>query len=182
MTKTKEPQAAIAVEIISLGPRKVVQAVPEGNKVTIGEDCYEVRHDDVFAGAKGKPTAIVVKGRGRALTPWSEEPAEVTSRQLDTTAHNNLLDQLNSIAKNNEKKAGASIGVIIGLCALALIVIGGMVHLSGKVGDLDDKLGRTHQPTGVYDGATAGAQQQPPPQQTGQQGCLVGSPGCPTGG
>ena len=121
-TATKEKISMMEIEVIGLGPSKPHKVVPEGNKVRIGEDTYIVEHEDVFQGPKG-PRALVVKGRARAIPvrgttavpgdlPSDPKEAfmigvnmgrrapEVGSKQLDTVANNNLLEQFNSLARS----------------------------------------------------------------------------------
>lgn len=181
MTKeTKEPKTMLELEYITLAGSKTLQVPPGGGQIRIegdGGGTYEVRPSDIFPGPKGRPKAIVVQGRARALQVWTNEPPEVTARQHDTAAHNNLLEQLHNMAKGG-KVSLSTIWLFIIMGALALIVIGAAFNVNGNIKDLKaDIADQTTQP-GLTPGAPTVVQPGQPPQEQ-QGGCLIGTPGCP---
>jgi len=185
MTKSKavkEPKSKIEVGVISHGPARTVVVEQDGDTIRVGDDTYNVTHDDIFYGRK-MPKAVVVKGRARALPVWAEAPGRVTSRQLDTAAHNNLLEQLNNLAKSNTSKLG-TIGLYIALAVVGLIVIGATVNVNGNIKDLRQEMALQAATQGhatVSDGVVT---QYDSNGQPISQNCLYGTPGCngPGGG
>jgi hypothetical protein len=135
--RAKLPKTLLNVEYVTLAGTKMVQVQPEGDKVTIGATTAIVPRERIgFDKKKGGAWCRVAEGNPIALPLFQEAKMDgVTARQLDQTAHNNLLEQLNSLAKQN-RAPGITWAILICMGILALVVVGVAVNQHNDLKDL----------------------------------------------
>lgn len=169
MSKTaKNPNLALRVLYVSTAGRKIVNVIPTGNLLTIGNESWKVGRNHLLPG-KGKFDVVCVQGQSECLPVWEKTP--ISPEELDAIAHNNLLEQIHSLAKGN--KTGAVSWVQMGISALLILAIIGVgVKLNGDLEDVNKKLDAMRCPDGMTCSTTEDRTTVPP---QAQQGSQVGS-------
>lgn len=133
----KTPSKKLSVLYVSTAGRSVVQVVPEGGRITIGNQTWKVTRNNLVpgkgTGKTGRWDVMCVEGQTEAVPVWASTP--LTSIEFDAAAHNNLLEQINALARGGRPNAINWIQVAIsGLLVIGLVGFGVVLH--GDLGDL----------------------------------------------
>lgn len=139
----KTPKLTIPILYVSRAGRKIVQAEPQGDKITIGNETATIRDGSILPG-KGKFAAVMVQGRPELITFFGEvENGGPTAAEFDAVAHDNLLEQLRNSAHRDRTQAVNWIQV--GLSFLVVLaLIGGAVKINGDIEDLRKEMKDMH--------------------------------------
>lgn len=139
----KTPKLTIPILYVSRAGRKIVQAEPVGDTITIGNETATIRDGSILPG-KGKFQAVMVQGRPELVNFFGEaENGGPTAAEFDAVAHDNLLEQLRNSARRDRTQAVNWIQV--GLSFLVVLaLIGGAVKLHGDLEDLRQDMENMH--------------------------------------
>lgn len=166
--KKVEP-GTIDVEYVTRGGMRLVKGVSlTEDKVAINEKTYTVPADRTFPGRKGRLACRIAEGNPVALPVWTDNPGKITARQLDSTAHDNSLEQLYNISRGGRAGQATNMVLIIGLCVLGLVMVSVAVVQHNELSKVKTQLDEVHAKlypqaqTGPVDGTTGRTNSAPP--------------------
>lgn len=138
-TQAPVPQTELEVIYVTAAGKRNLLVQPDGDTLRIGENTHTIPAESVTWNAEKKgrkgPVCIIREGITQAIPIHNLNREGPSPREFDNAAHTDLLRQLNSLARDNQKPA-TPWPMLIAMGIAVLVLGGGLFAVHGGITDL----------------------------------------------